>query len=104
MSRSKRSLSRNLPEYWVEHIALWQCLGFVLLLCLIWVTEWYDIPSRLFGSAPSTFNIYRVCLVSAIVIAAGIITHQRSCPRVDPDICADSMISGWVLCNPSLTL
>ena len=32
------------------------------------------ILTDMFGGTPSTFNIYRVCIVSAIVLAAGIIT------------------------------
>ena len=69
----KRS-RKNYPEYWVEHVALWQFLCFFLLLCLVWVTEMYDIPAMVFGRHPSDLNLDHACMLSAIIIAAGIIT------------------------------
>ena len=58
----------------MEHVAFWQFLCFLLLLCLVWLTEVYDVPAMLFGGHPSALNLDRACILSATIIAAGIIT------------------------------
>jgi len=62
-------------------IAWWQILAFVLLLCLVWFVELLDVPSMMFGAEPAPFNLYRACILSAAVIAAGVVvvghTYER---------------------------
>ena len=54
-------------------IAFWQYMTFIFLLVFVWVLEFLDIPYLLFGIAPTPFNPYRVCLISAAIIGAAVI-------------------------------
>lgn len=57
-----------------SNIAVWQFLSFILLLCFVWVNELFDLPSIVFNADSSAFSLYRVSLLSAAVITAGVIT------------------------------
>ena len=53
-------------------IAVWQFMVFILLLCCVWASEYFDIPALVFGAPPSGFNIYRGCILTAAIITAGV--------------------------------
>jgi NAD-dependent dihydropyrimidine dehydrogenase PreA subunit len=55
-------------------VALWQLMAFVLLLCFLWASELIDLPAVVFDASPTPFNLFRVCLLSAAIITAGIVT------------------------------
>ena len=62
-------------------VALWQLLAFVMLTLFVWCAEILDLPHRFFNEAPSEFSLYRVCIISAAIITAGVIvighTYER---------------------------
>lgn len=62
-------------------MAWWQFMAFFLLLCFVWTSEILDLPSRVFGAAETPFNIYRVSLLTAGIIAAGIVAVGHSYER-----------------------
>ena len=70
-SKLKLSGAKHGP---LAHIALWQFLAFVLLLCLIWVDAVLDLPRLFFRLPENQFNGYRACLLTASVIVVGFIT------------------------------
>ncbi len=55
------------------YIALWQFLGFMLLLLLVWANEFIDFAAFFFDVAAQTPNYMRACLSSAAIITASII-------------------------------
>lgn len=55
-------------------VAFWQLMAFVLLICVVWAIEVLDLPRLIFGADPSPFDLFRVCLVSAAIITAAIVT------------------------------
>ncbi|MBN1673541.1 MAG: hypothetical protein JXR37_21020 [Kiritimatiellae bacterium] len=62
-------------------VALWQLIAFVLLICFVWASEVIDLPAIVFHIAPSPFNFYRVCILSAAIITAGIVTVGHTYER-----------------------
>lgn len=62
-------------------VAFWEFMAFLILLLSIWVSEIMDLPSMLLGAPQSEFNFARACLLSAVVITAGIVavghTYER---------------------------
>ena len=54
-------------------IAIWQFMAFILLICFVWTSEIFDLPSRVFGADETPFNMYRACLLTSAIIAAGVI-------------------------------
>jgi len=68
-------------------IAMWQFMTFLLLLCYVWVHEYFDLTAKVFDTEPEPFSPYRAFLMSAAVITAGVITvghtyeRQRSLVR-----------------------
>lgn len=56
----------------LARMAVWQILAFVFLLCFVWAAELLDIPAWMFGAEPTPFSLYRACILSAAVIAAGV--------------------------------
>ena len=66
----KRLKSKN----YFAHIAFWQLLGFVIMLCLIWVNEILDLSFLFFGIESSPMDINRGMALSIAVIACSIIT------------------------------
>jgi len=57
-----------------SRIAFWQLMAFAILLCFIWVNELMDLPAEWFGTAPTPFNFYRGCLLSAVIIVGAVVT------------------------------
>lgn len=55
------------------YIALWQFLGFMLLLLLVWANEFIDFAFFFFDVAAQEPNYMRACLSSATIITAAII-------------------------------
>lgn len=55
------------------NIALWQFMAFAMLLCFVWASELLDIPSMVFGMKETPFNLFRVSMLSAAIITAGIV-------------------------------
>lgn len=55
-------------------VALWQLMSFIMLLCFIWVNEFFDLSHIIFDTERSPFNFYRVSLLSSGVITAAIVT------------------------------
>lgn len=55
-------------------VAVWQFMSFVMLLCFVWVSDILDLPAYVFDADPTPFSLYRVSLLSAAVITAGVIT------------------------------
>jgi hypothetical protein len=62
-------------------VAFWQLMSFVLLLCFIWVSEIIDLPKLIFDSEETPFSLYRVCVLSAAVITAAIISVGHTYER-----------------------
>jgi len=62
-------------------VALWQFIAFVLLLCFVWASEVIDLPALVFGTKPAPLNIYRLGILSAAIIAAGIVTVGHTYER-----------------------
>ena len=56
-----------------SYVALWQFIGFALLLVLVWASETLDLPNLFFGIEHTELNIFRACLLSAAVILCAII-------------------------------
>ena len=55
------------------YIALWQFLGFLLLVLMVWANEFIDFAAFFFHVAAQAPNYIRACLSSAAIILAGII-------------------------------
>ncbi|OQA28726.1 MAG: hypothetical protein BWY59_00693 [Verrucomicrobia bacterium ADurb.Bin345] len=66
----RRKVASRRDAFW--HIAFWQLMAFLFLLCFVWAVELLDLPAWAFGTEPAPFSLYRVCLLSAGVIAAGV--------------------------------
>jgi hypothetical protein len=62
-------------------VAFWQLMSFILLLCFIWVSELIDLPKLIFDCEDTPFNLYRVCVLSASVIAAAVISVGHTYER-----------------------
>ncbi len=68
-------------------IAIWQFMTFILLLCFVWVNEFFDLTAKVFDTEPEPFSPYRAFLMSAAIITAGVIAvghtyeKQRSLVR-----------------------
>jgi hypothetical protein len=54
-------------------VAFWQFMAFIFLLCFVWVNELFDLPSRMFDAEPVPFSLYRAFVLSAAVIAVGVL-------------------------------
>ncbi|OGV69306.1 MAG: hypothetical protein A2283_13830 [Lentisphaerae bacterium RIFOXYA12_FULL_48_11] len=78
-AKSKRYTTPKADAF--SSMALWQFLSFIALLCFVWTSEILDLPALVFGSEETSFNLYRVSLLSAAIITAGIITVGHSYER-----------------------
>jgi hypothetical protein len=66
------------PSVWkrpLEYIAFWQFLGFIMIICLIWVNEVLRVGDAIFGAQPAWL---RACALTAGVIIVGFITIAHS--------------------------
>ena len=70
---SRNEIEERIKLSAFSYVALWQFLGFILLLCLVWVSETMDLPNMFFGIEHSSMNIFRACVLSAAVIICAII-------------------------------
>jgi hypothetical protein len=57
----------------LNYVAVWQFLAFILLLCVVWISEVLDLPFMFFRSSPTGVDIMRGCTLSAAVIVCAII-------------------------------
>jgi len=77
-TRTMKKFKKHRNPYWkkrpFEYIALWQALGFVLLICLIWVHETFDMAALFFGTESTTFDYMGASILTAFVITVGFIT------------------------------
>jgi hypothetical protein len=68
---------RNKP-YWqkrpFDYIAFWQSLGFLMLICLIWLHEALDLTAIIFGTSDDEFNFMGASLLTAFAITVAFIT------------------------------
>jgi len=62
-------------------VAFWQLMSFVLLLCFVWASEIIDLPRFMFDAESTPFSFYRVCVLSAAIITAGIVTVGHTYER-----------------------
>lgn len=58
----------------LEYVALWQFLCFFLLVCFVWAAQIVDLKRFIFSTAPATADWLQTCLLTAGIIAVGIIT------------------------------
>jgi hypothetical protein len=58
----------------LDYVAFWQFLGFVMLICIIWVNEVLDLPKLIYGDSSGEFNYVAACVLTAAVIIVGFIT------------------------------
>lgn len=58
-----------------RRMLLLEGIGFFLLLLLLWLNEWMDLPSRVFGTVETPFNWAESTFESAVllVLAGGIL-------------------------------
>ena len=57
----------------MSHIAVWQFMAFMLLLCLVWASEVLDLPALFFKVEPSNVDFFQACLLSAAVFFCALI-------------------------------
>ena len=56
-----------------SYIAAWQFLAFILLVCLVWVSEVMDWPFLFFDAMPTGIDVIRACILSAAVVFSAIV-------------------------------
>lgn len=66
--------SVKLPKDPFAYIAFWQLMTFIILILLVWINELKDGASIFFEESPHEFSIFRVCVLTAFVLVAAIIT------------------------------
>jgi len=71
--KNRQATRKRLSDKPFTYVALWQFIGFTLLLCMVWVSETMDLPNLFFGIPHEDINIFRACLISAAVILCAII-------------------------------
>ena len=77
-----------------RQVALWQGLVIFALCCLVWVKEILDLPALLFGAEPSPMDWLGASIVTAGVVACGLIVvghtylQQRRILRGFINVCA----------------
>jgi hypothetical protein len=55
-------------------VALWQFMVFMMFILMIWLNEIMDLSALWFGTAPSEFNAFRGCVLTATALIMAIIT------------------------------
>jgi len=55
-------------------VAFWQFMAFVMLVLLIWINEVMDLSALWFGTAASEYNVFRGCVLTAVIIVMAVIT------------------------------
>jgi hypothetical protein len=56
------------------YVAFWQFLAFLVLICLVWVSEVIDLPNLFFATQPERLNLFRASVITAAAIVCAIIT------------------------------
>ena len=102
-------------------IALWQFIGFAILLLLVWANEIWDFASYFYGETAREPNMVRALLASAAIILAavivvghtyvqhraiisGMLTLCSYCHRIEIDRDVWSCIEDHLRRTPSLRL
>jgi len=57
-----------------SYLPVWQFLGGIILLQLVWLNELLDFPALLFGVERTGPDIFRGCVLSAFILVVMIIT------------------------------
>lgn len=70
---SMAEIRRRIKRRPFAYIALWQLLVFVLLICLIWVCELFDLPSLYFGDGSAERSFFQGWILTAGVLICAII-------------------------------
>ena len=73
ITMNKTEINKRINDQPFAYVALWQFIGFALLVCIVWVSETMDLPNLFFGIPHEEVNIFRACLISAAVILCAII-------------------------------
>lgn len=73
-----KELKKRLKKNSFARVAFWQFMGFILLLCLIWVNEVMDLSYLFFGTKIMSLNMFRGCVLSAAVIIIAIVIVGHS--------------------------
>ena len=73
MNRMQAERASKLHAGSLSYVALWQFMGFILLLCIIWASEIMDLPDLFFRIGHTEINIFRACVTSSAVIICAII-------------------------------
>lgn len=67
---TRRNLVRRYP---FAYIAFWQLMVFVLLICLVWISEFMDLPGLYYGAGEAGGGFYRGWLMTAAVCVCAIV-------------------------------
>jgi hypothetical protein len=81
MEKGKKKATVSPRKDAFASIALWQFMAFILLLCFVWASELMDLPALIFGAEETPFNLFRVCILSAAIITAGVVAVGHSYER-----------------------
>ena len=73
MALDKKQINERIKKNALASIALWQFMGFILLICVIWVTEVMDLSALFFKTRPVPVNIFRASIITAGTIISSII-------------------------------
>lgn len=71
---NNKSEPGNLPRDPFAYIAFWQLMTFLILILLVWINEMSDGASIFFQEPEHEFSVFRVCVLSAAILVAAIIT------------------------------
>lgn len=58
----------------LTHIAAWQFLAFILLVCLVWAIEGLNLGARPTGVSAGESMVSRACVLTAAIIVCAIIS------------------------------
>ena len=60
-----------------QHIAFWQGMGFVMLICVVWVNAVLDLPNLMAGTPPSSVNWIGASILTAGILIIAFITEAH---------------------------
>ena len=69
-----REIRRRINKRPFAYIAFWQMMVFGLLICLIWISEIWDLPALYFGTATGDTSLVRDWVLTAAVVICALIT------------------------------
>jgi hypothetical protein len=69
-----REIRRRLKKRPFGYIAFWQMMVFGLLICLIWISEIWELPALYFGVAAGDASFVRGWVLSVAVVICALIT------------------------------